>query len=433
MKRADGSTTTGSRRAWRQILRQPRGIGLRPAGGEGLMYHPFFCYLGVTITFTLTFVLFGYSSLDPHQYFYIPIFLLIAYYTAIAILKDRQLYQKRTFRQVILKSLCKYVFWLCVLAGVIGFYSAHPAYRAVTPNTRVFFRHFFYGFVVFGLPYLCLEEKYRHCPENVAADPYLKIALLLRCLWRRDLHRFRRRLLTRKYRGVLLSAVLRIHYIPIMVEQVHYGITALTQSGNFQNGASRSALFMISALAWLIDSNNASIGYFWQSAFTKTRFRQIDPHPGHWIIVLACYAPFIYFVNSYLAVFPSLPETSQRVFSNTGVNIGIDIAALTALVFYMLSGCALGFACSNLSYKTIQTKGLYGVVRHPATTCKLLFFTLSFYRFAPAYTAGWFVFYLFWVSIYIGRALIEEQFLCRFPDYRAYMKQTRYRFIPGIV
>jgi hypothetical protein len=73
---------------------------------------------------------------------------------------------------------------------------------------------------------------------------------------------------------------------------------------------------MITVLAWLIDSNNASIGYFWQSAFTKTRFRAIDPYPGHWIIVLVCYPPFIYFVNSYFAVFPSLPETSQRVFSN---------------------------------------------------------------------------------------------------------------------
>lgn len=397
------------------------------------MCHPFFCYLGVTLTFTLTFVLFGYSSLDAHKFFYIPIFLLITYYTVFAMLGDRQIYQKRTIQQVILKSLGKYLFWGLILASVIGFYHVHPAYRAVTPNTRVFFTHFFYGFAVLGFPYFCLEEKYRYCPENVLADPYLKFALLIRCLWRRDLYRFRRRLFTRKYRGILLSAILRIHYIPIMVEQVHYGVTALTRSGNFQNGTSPSALFTISALAWLIDSNNASIGYFWQSAFTKTRFREIDPYPGHWILVLACYAPFIYFVNSYLAVFPSLPETSQRVFSNTGVNIGIDIAVLTALVLYMLSGCALGFACSNLSYKKIQTKGPYRLMRHPATTCKLIYFTLSFYRFAPAYTAGWFVFYLVWVFIYIGRALIEEQFLRRFPDYRAYMKQTRYRFIPGIV
>ncbi len=397
------------------------------------MDHPFVCYFGIALTFTLSFALFANRFLDAQRFFYLPIFLLIAYYTLVAMLRDRQIYQRRSFRQVIRKSLCKYVFWTCVLAGVIGFYWAHPAYRAVTPNTRIFFTHFLCGFAVCGLPYICLEEKFRYCPETIAADPYLKIALLIRCCWRRDFRRFRRRVFTKRIRGILLSAILRIHYIPIMVEQVHFGVTTLSQSGKFHNVTLHSAMSMIAVLAWLIDSNNASIGYFWQSAFTKTRFRQIDPHPGHWIIVLACYVPFIYFVNSYLALFPSLPETSQRVFNSTGVNTGIDIAVLTALVFYMLSGSALGFSCSNLSYKKIQTKGLYGMVRHPATTFKLLYFTLSFYRYAPAYTIGWFVFYLVWVSIYVGRALVEEQFLCRFPDYRAYMKQTRYRFIPRVV
>jgi protein-S-isoprenylcysteine O-methyltransferase Ste14 len=398
-----------------------------------MIYHPFFCYLGVTLTFTLTFILFGCSSLDAHKFFYVPIFLLIAYYTVVAVRSDKQVYQKRSFKQIILKSIGKYIFWGLILAGVIGFYHAHPAYRAVTPNTRVFFEHFLYIFAVCGLPYFCLEEKYRYCRGNVLADPYLKITLLARCLWRRDFHRFRRRLFSKKSRGILLSAILRIHYIPIMVEQVHYGMKVLCQGDKFYNGSLHSIMFMVTTLAWLIDSNNASIGYFWQSAFTKTRFREIDSHPTHWILVLACYAPFIYFVNSYLAVFPSLPETSQRIISSAGANTGIDIVMLTALVLYMLSGCALGFSYSNLSYKTIQTKGPYRLMRHPATTFKLLFFTLAFYRFAQAYTTGWLVFFLFWMGVYIGRALVEERFLRRFADYRAYMKKTRYRFIPGIV
>ena len=240
------------------------------------MYHPFFCYLGVTLTFILTFTIFGYSSLSPQKFFYVPIFLLIAYYTVVSVLGDKQKYQKRNFKQVILKSICKYVFWISIIAGVSWFYRLHPAYRAVTPNTRIFFKHFFYAFVVCGLPYLYLEEKYRYCPENVLADPYLKISLLIRCLLRMDFHRFKRRLVSRKSRGVLLAAVLRIHYIPIMLEQVHLGITTLTQGAKFQNWTLPSIIFMITTLAWLIDSNNASIGYFWQSAFTKTRFREID-------------------------------------------------------------------------------------------------------------------------------------------------------------
>jgi protein-S-isoprenylcysteine O-methyltransferase Ste14 len=396
------------------------------------MYRPFFCYLGVSLTFTLTFALFGYTSLNAEKFFYVPVFILIAYYTTVSMLGDRKAYQKRTFKQLFFKSIGKYIFWVLILTGVIWFYRLHPAYNNVTPNTRIFLKHFFYAFAVCGLPYLFLEEKYRYCQENILADPYLKISLLIRCLLRNDYRRFRRRLFSRKSRGMFLSAILRIHYLPIMIEQVHFGITTLTQGAKFHNFTLTSVLFMITTLAWLIDSNNASIGYFWQSWFTKTRFREIDPHPSHWIVVLSCYPPFIYFVNTYLAVFPSLPETSQRIIANAGVNVGIDIILLTALVLYMLSGCALGFACSNLSYKKIQTRGPYRFMRHPATTFKLIFFTLAFYRFAPAYTGGWLVFYLFWIGIYIGRALVEERFLRRFKDYRAYMEQTRYRFIPSV-
>jgi protein-S-isoprenylcysteine O-methyltransferase Ste14 len=403
------------------------------AGSMVHMIHPLLCYLGVALSFVLSFALFISGTLDVQKYFYAPVFLLIVFYTVVAMVTDKQNYQKRSFRQVFPKSIGKYVLWGFILAGVILFYQVHPAYKAVTPNTRVFFRHFFYAFAVCGLPYFYLEEKYRYCKENVLADSYIRIALLVRCLLRMDFHLFRRRLFSKKSRGMLLSAILRIHYIPIMIEQVHFGVTTFTQGTQVQNYTLLSIMFMITALAWLIDSNNASIGYFWQSSFTKTRFREIDPHPSHWIVVLACYPPFIYFVNSYLALFPSLPETSQRVFSHAGVNTGIDIVLLTALVLYMLSGSALAFSCSNLSYKTIQTKGPYRLMRHPATTFKLIYFTLAFYRFAPAYTMGWLFFYLVWVSIYIARALVEERFLRRFPDYRAYMKKTRYRFIPGVV
>lgn len=397
------------------------------------MYHPFFCYLGVTLTFILTFFIFEYSSLDVQKYFYIPIFLLITFYTIVSVLGDRQVYQKRTFRQVFFKSFCKYVFWGVLLLYVIFFYSLHPAYKAMTPHTRIFVEDFFGFFLLFGFPYFCLEEKFRYCRENVLADPYLKVAILLKYLRKLDFGRFRRRLFTRKSRGMFLSAVLRIHYLPIMVEQVHYGLTTFIRTGKTQAVSLHTVMLMLTLLAWLIDSNNASCGYFWQSSFTKTRFREIDPFPFHWIIVLSCYPPFINFVTSYFAMFPSLPETSQRLISSAGVNTAIDIILLTALILYMLSGCALGFACSNLSYKKIQTKGPYRFMRHPATTFKLIFFTIAFYRYREAFTAGWFLFFVFWIGIYIGRALVEERFLRRFPDYRAYMKQTRYRFIPGVV
>jgi protein-S-isoprenylcysteine O-methyltransferase Ste14 len=37
-----------------------------------------------------------------------------------------------------------------------------------------------------------------------------------------------------------------------------------------------------------------------------------------------------------------------------------------------------------------------------------------------------------WGTIYFLRALTEEKFLMRDPDYVAYCRKVKYRFIPGI-
>jgi len=399
------------------------------------MIHPFLCYLGITLSFGLSFILFISGDLDVEKYFYAPVFLLIAFYTVHAMITDKQKYQRRTFKQAAGKAVGKYFFWGLVLLGVFKFYHAHPFYYQMTPNTRRFIEHFFYAFCYIGLPYFYLEEKYRYCRDNVQGDAYTKIVLLLRCLLRRKVRLFGRRLAGRQTRRMVFSAILRILYLPIMIEQVYYGtktFTLWTQAPNFQLNL-LTFIFLGTTLCWLIDSNNASIGYFWQSSFTKTRFREVDPYPLHWIVVLVCYPPFIEFATTRFVPFPALPDNSLLFFSHTGLNTVIEIAMLIVLILYMLSGSALAFGASNLSYKKIQTKGPYRFMRHPATTFKLLFFTLAFYRFAGAYSFAWLICFLVWVMIYVGRTLVEERFLRRVPEYRAYMKKTKYRLFPGIV
>lgn len=401
------------------------------------MFHPFFCYLGVALTFLLTYFIFGYTQLDLDKYFYVPIVLLIGHYTLVAVLQDRKVYAKRNTMQALLKAAGKYMFWGLMVYGLWGFYTLHPLYREMTPHTRDLVKHFLYAFAAFGLPYFFLEEKFRHCTDNVVADPYVRLVILFQHLGKED---FWRRLFSSRNRRTLLSWMIRIHYIPIMVEQVHAGLIKLSGYwGYYQTRKDvdgfpmfEAVCFMIMTAAWMIDSNNASVGYFWQSSFTKTRFRDADPHPSHWILVLACYVPFIDFVSYNFVPFPALAEDSARIFSHPALNTAIDLGMLTALVCYMLSGCTLAFSYSNLCYKRIQTKGPYGLIRHPATACKLMFFTLAFFRFQDAFDVRWGLCYVIWISVYIGRALVEERFLRRFPEYRDYMKKTRYRFFPGI-
>ncbi|MCL5282225.1 MAG: hypothetical protein M1376_20240 [Planctomycetes bacterium] len=418
------------------ILRAKHGrawaLTVGPADGNA-MIHPLLCYAGIALSFLATWALHRLGVLDLHAHFYAPIGLLIAFYTVHAVATDKQVYQRRRLGQVIPKALCKYVLWGLVLWAILEFYSVHPLYRNATVNTRRFFADFLRLFVALGLPYFILAEKYRYSLDNVMGDPYLRVVSLLKALRHGQFARIRRRLAQRRYQRIYLAALIRIHYVPIMVEQVYLGISRLSGGlpGPVGQSSLSAVLLSLTALAWLIDSNNAAVGYFWESWFTKTRMRDVDTDPLHWFVVLICYMPFILFAAQFVP-FPSLPENSAPLLNHRGWNTAIDIASLGSLVLYMLSGSALGFSTSNLSYKKIQTKGLYGLVRHPATAFKLVFFGLSFFRYQAAYTVAGILCYLAWSTVYVCRILAEEQFLQRFPDYRHYMKKTRYRLIPRV-
>jgi protein-S-isoprenylcysteine O-methyltransferase Ste14 len=75
---------------------------------------------------------------------------------------------------------------------------------------------------------------------------------------------------------------------------------------------------------------------------------------------------------------------------------------------------------------------LYAYVRHPATAFKVGFFIVSFAKSQSGFDLVGFIAILFWISIYIARAIFEERFLIKTKDYQEYSKKTRYRFIPGL-
>lgn len=398
------------------------------------MIHPFFCYLGIGLTFGVSLSLFAGQKLNASEFFYVPLAILILYYTAVEMIRDKRAYTKRTARQVLLKTVGKYIMWGLVLLGIYKFYGAHPLYRDFTPQTRHFFRHYLIFFAYAGIPYFFLAEKYRYCLENALSDPYLKVRLLIRDITQLRFRKIPHRLAKPRYRRVYLMALIRIHYIPIMIQQIHQGVTEFTYFSLTFNGlwTLTQIVGILTILCWLIDSNNGAMGYFWESWFTRSRFKEIDPYPIHWFVVLMCYVPFIGYAVDFVP-FPQAPDYAVRVISSQAINQGIDTILVIALILYVLSGSALNFSTSNLCYKKIQTKGPYAIVRHPATTCKLIFFALAFFRFKLAYSVVQILCYLFWLTVYVCRALAEERFLKRYPDYRAYMKKTRYRFIPGLI
>ena len=77
----------------------------------------------------------------------------------------------------------------------------------------------------------------------------------------------------------------------------------------------------------------------------------------------------------------------------------------------------------------IQTNGLYRIVRHPLYAGYVLSFSgfllNNYHPINLSVLSCWLLFELL-------RAVREERFLSQDPEYRAYMKKTRYRIIPGI-
>jgi len=110
-----------------------------------------------------------------------------------------------------------------------------------------------------------------------------------------------------------------------------------------------------------------------------------------------------------------------------GVGAGVAVVA-------NLIGMASLFSLNRsfgilIARREIKTKGLYSLVRHPMYDSDILL------------RIGFVIGYFSWLNLglvivssalYVYRARLEESFLVKSPEYANYMKQVKYRFIPGV-
>lgn len=398
------------------------------------MLTPSFNLLGVVLAFAVACCAYCFSPAEPGSHFFLPMYFLVFYYTVAAVVTDKREYDVRPAWLAAKKAIGKYLFWFVLIRGLHLFYGLHPFYIGHAPNTRNMIENFLWLFAFGGLPYFFLVERYRYSRFEIVNDPYLRVVSFLKTLCRLDWSKLKYRTFTRGYKSLFLSWIIRLHFIPVMVEQVYHGtvhIAAIVTAPNYEYSIGSIAAYLV-VILFCVDATNASIGYFWESSLTGTRFRETDPNPFHWFIVLICYIPFRHFAATFIP-FPSGDEGSPLLFAHPGFEHAVDICTIVALAGMVYVTTSLGFSYSNLSYKKIQTKGLYRFVRHPGTVCKLAFFFFAIFRFESSYNFATVSLYGIWVMIYITRAVCEERFLKRFQEYRSYMDVVRYRFIPGLI
>jgi protein-S-isoprenylcysteine O-methyltransferase Ste14 len=352
----------------------------------------------------------------------------------LAINQDTNVYQSRRWLHNPKKIFGQYLFWGAIFVFLNVLYSAHTLYRDAFPGAHLFFNWFLRLYVFAGIPYFILTDKFRVSMKININDPYLISLVLLKRVLNLKSAQKRSIVINHRMKTFLIGGVLRTHFFAIMVSQI-YPFLQQIQTGIY-NGASDWSLAtagtILISVAWIVDGSNACLGYFWESKFTSTRFCKIDPNPLSWIITLSCYVPFSYWATSFIATNQSNSMINFQMTGLGGVNSLLDIITLIFLICYVASGTLLCFSTSNLSYKAIQTRGLYSIIRHPATLFKLGFFSINFFRFEQSITAYGLLAFTTVLGIYIARIFCEERFLNTFKEYQDYKLKTRYRLIPGV-
>jgi protein-S-isoprenylcysteine O-methyltransferase Ste14 len=249
----------------------------------------------------------------------------------------------------------------------------------------------------------------------------------------------------------MLCLLLKFIFIPFcihgLVAYLAYANAQLAGLSELMASGSRMSLvsfynshlhYLILNLIFLVDFFPFVVGYLVQARILGNEVVSVDANPGGWFACLVCYPPFNAAMAALLPwqvvdlapAYPAFP---------VAVHLAINAVLLAFFAFYAWASVSLGFKCSNLMHRGIVCRGLYRRVRHPA----YLFKNLAWWTGAIPLLAGlaqtslkdffWTVFCIAgWTCIYILRSLAEERHLSRHADYRLYMEQVRFRFIPGI-
>lgn len=142
----------------------------------------------------------------------------------------------------------------------------------------------------------------------------------------------------------------------------------------------------------------------------------IEKNLFHQLIALVAFFSGMAFVQA---------RTENLLLIRSGQSVIIIAMILSTVTLFNL-GRSFGIL---IAFREVKTGGLYRLVRHPMY-CMAILWRVGIILMWP-HPANIVVFVIS-SGAYIYRALLEEQFLSRQPEYQEYMERVRYRFAPGI-
>lgn len=136
-------------------------------------------------------------------------------------------------------------------------------------------------------------------------------------------------------------------------------------------------------------------------------------------------------VVALVAFFSSLAFDKEPVAPFAWMPPAAEMVAVVGIVLGMVALLNLGRSFGiMIAARKIETRGVYGVVRHPMYVTDTILRTTFVLVNPSAYNL---LLYVVATACYVYRAILEERFLSQLPEYREYKEKVRYRFIPGIL
>jgi protein-S-isoprenylcysteine O-methyltransferase Ste14 len=234
------------------------------------------------------------------------------------------------------------------------------------------------------------------------------------------------------------SALLAYNSLPPLFQDLQLDHSAL-------NVCDKGYMVIFSSV-FLLDSVLFAVGYHTESGLLRNKLRYAETNPLHILVCIACYSPFNMPTG---ALFGPSNHDPYILFGGNVLHPLTWVLRVGAIFFLLVlisASLALFTKASNLTNRGIVDWGPYRYIRHPGYLGKNMFWLMtlipaffpntadpqfwwpSYLAFCAATVWG----FVGWGTIYFLRALTEERFLMRDPDYVAYCRKVKYRFIPGV-
>ena len=409
-------------------------------------YHPKYYIYANFAAILSAFYLFSLTG-DFENYFYLPFVFLAIFWSLINFYFQTQsksgysINRKISWIALLKRAVPRYLVWLLIFSSALQLFES-PHFFISNEKTILFMNTWFDAYLYFGILYFVLTLKFKASRTEDFFDPAVRIIHILKQIYLSSFghkkHRPMFHVLKNSYnKKVLLNLVMRGYFIPVMVGAVYpflQTLLAQTQS-NFNNLDFFTLTSWLMAMLWLADVTAASAGYCMESRWTESRSRSIDLTIGGWLICLCCYPPLNQVTGTFFAFAPDV-VTNNITDLIIPYDISLYVIRIIQVSLLLLLVCcdlSLGPSGVNITFKKLQNKGPYGVVRHPATTLKLAFWWMQSFLYIPFWHWEVILGQLAWSGIYVMRAFTEEKHLKHFPEYRQYMCDVKYRFIPGVI